>query len=384
MEEIDMTRSINLSSLLVIIGLFEGLFIGIYLLFRESIKHRANRYLGSLVLTIVTVLIPGFLFRIGLLPEFPHVVHIHFITLFLFGPLAYFYVRICTQKGFRLKPKLLLHFVPAIIFLIYHLPFYTQSGAAKVNFFLHYFVTGDVGIPPWVILIRILHPVVYFFICIKLILDYKKHLANSTSVIDFTYHRWLMFFCGILLFPILTAIVMGLTGFRYISVAVALGFLFIFIMMIHLAILIKPSLFNVFPHQMLLPDSTEEKKQKYENSTLQTPKKEQYVDKLVTFVETKKPYLSPDLTLSELSKQVGIPPHYVSQVINEKLNCNFLDFINQYRVKEAQAKLIDPKCNHYTVISIAYDAGFNSKSTFYTAFKKQAMMTPSQYRKQHA
>ncbi len=383
MEEIDMNRSINLASLLVIIGLFESLFIGIYLLFRKSIKYQANRYLGGLILTISIALIPGFFFRIGLLPEFPHTVHIHFVTLFLFGPLAYFYVRVCTQKGFKLKPKLLLHFIPAIIFLIYHLPFYMQSGEDKVSFFLHYFTTGDIGIPPWVILIRILQPVVYFFICIKLILDYKKHLANSTSVIDFTYHRWLIFFCGILLLPIITAFIFGLTGFRYISVAANLSIFFIFIMMIHLAILIKPNLFNIFPHQMLLPDSSEEQKQKYESSNLQAPKKEQYVEKLVTFVETEKPYLSPELTLSELSKQVKIPPHYVSQVINEKLKCNFLDFINQYRVKEAQAKLVDPKCNHYTVISIAYDAGFNSKSTFYTAFKKQTMMTPSQYRKQY-
>lgn len=378
-----MTRSLNLASLLVIIGFFEGLFIGIYLLFRESIKHRSNRYLGSLVLVIVAVLMPGFFFRIGLLPTFPHTVHIHFVTSFLFGPLAYFYVRTCTQKKFQLKPKLLAHFLPCIISLGYNLPFFILSGEEKVSSFLNYFTTGDNGLPLWFNLIRVLHPLIYFFVCFNVIQQYKKHLGNSTSVIDFSYQRWLIFFCGILLLPISTALMVGLTGIQLISFTVSLTLLFLFIMTIHLSVLIKPNLFSVFPHQMSIPNSTEEQKLKYEKSTLQAPKKEQYVDQLVSFVEKEKPYLSPELTLSEFSKQVDIPPHYVSQVINEKLNVNFLDFINQYRVKEAQAKLIDPKCSHYTIISIAYDAGFNSKSTFYSAFKKQAAMTPSQYRKQY-
>lgn len=87
------------------------------------------------------------------------------------------------------------------------------------------------------------------------------------------------------------------------------------------------------------------------------------------------------MTLAQLAEQVNIPAHYVSQVINEKLATSFLDFVNGYRVKAAQAKLIDPKLSHYTILSIAYEAGFNSKSTFYTAFKKVTGMTPSQYRK---
>ena len=156
----------------------------------------------------------------------------------------------------------------------------------------------------------------------------------------------------------------------------------IFAISIRIAILVKPSLFHVFPHQMLIPNSTEQQKQRYEKSTLQKDKKDHYVKKLVLFMETEKPYLIPDLTLANLSKQVDIPTHHLSQTINEKLKCNFLDFINQYRVKEAQSMLVNPKLEHYTILSIAYEAGFNSKSTFYSAFKKYAKMTPSQYKKQ--
>ncbi|MEM6318074.1 MAG: helix-turn-helix domain-containing protein [Bacteroidota bacterium] len=61
-----------------------------------------------------------------------------------------------------------------------------------------------------------------------------------------------------------------------------------------------------------------------------------------------------------------------------------MDFINRYRVQEVQAKLVDSKFDHYTILGIAQEAGFNAKSTFYTAFKKVTGMTPSAYRKQRA
>ena len=96
--------------------------------------------------------------------------------------------------------------------------------------------------------------------------------------------------------------------------------------------------------------------------------KEKYLDKLTAFMENEKAYQSPELTLTQLSEQVKIPAHYLSQVINEKLDCNFLDFVNGYRVEDAKEKLIDPKFDHYTIVSVAYEAGFNSKSTFLYCF----------------
>ena len=216
---------------------------------------------------------------------------------------------------------------------------------------------------------------------------YKNHLDNTTSYIDTAFHRWLLYFLGILLFPVIGFLIMITTKFftNYeLNIAtVIFGIMLFFAASIRVALHVKPSLFHVFPHQMLMPDSKEEQKQRYEKSTLQEDSKEQYVKRLLLFMDTEKPYRSSDLTLTELSNQVNIPTHHLSQVINEKLECNFLDFINQYRVKEAQKMLVDPKLNHYTVVSIAYEAGFNSKSTFYTAFKKYTAMTPSQYKKQN-
>ena len=92
-------------------------------------------------------------------------------------------------------------------------------------------------------------------------------------------------------------------------------------------------------------------------------------------------YQSPELTLALFAEKVNIPSYYASQVINEKLDCNFFDFVNGYRIEAAMAMLVNPKYNHYTIVAIAFEAGFNSKSAFYSAFKKITNLTPSQFRK---
>jgi AraC-like DNA-binding protein len=96
-----------------------------------------------------------------------------------------------------------------------------------------------------------------------------------------------------------------------------------------------------------------------------------------------KPYLNPELSLQMLANQLDIPPHYLSQVINEQLGQNFFDFINSHRIEEVKARLLDPQYTHLTILAIAFDSGFNSKSAFNSAFKNQTGLTPSQFRTQH-
>ena len=190
-----------------------------------------------------------------------------------------------------------------------------------------------------------------------------------------------MVFCFSMLIPTITAIIFIIAGDLAIGSSLVVTSPSIFIFSVFALILIKPELFQKYPHQMLLVESTEQKTQKYENSNLQEIQKERYVKKLIPFVETHKPFREPELTLAQLAEQVGIPAHHLSQVINEKLNCNFLDFINGYRIEDAKEKLVDSAFSHYTIIAIAYEVGFNSKTAFYSAFKKQTGTTPSSYRK---
>lgn len=98
-------------------------------------------------------------------------------------------------------------------------------------------------------------------------------------------------------------------------------------------------------------------------------------------MEEEKPYLNGDLTISDLSRRTGIPRHYITEILNEKHGRNFFSFVNEYRIREVMTRIKDPKYNHYTLLAIAFDSGFNSKSTFNTFFKAYTGKTPSAYRK---
>jgi AraC-like DNA-binding protein len=96
---------------------------------------------------------------------------------------------------------------------------------------------------------------------------------------------------------------------------------------------------------------------------------------------SKKPYLNHTLTLHDLAEDTGIDQRIISQVINSHWNQNFFSFINAYRVREAKVLLDNFNQHKSTMLGISFDAGFNSKTAFYDAFKKHTGMTPTEYRK---
>jgi len=126
----------------------------------------------------------------------------------------------------------------------------------------------------------------------------------------------------------------------------------------------------------------DEKKEseKYSRSGLKDKQAEEYLQKLISIMETEKPYLDRDLSIQNLSVITGIPRHHITQVLNEKHGKNFFTFINEYRVKEVISRFGDPANNNFTILAIAYDSGFNSKTTFNAIFKSITGLTPSEYR----
>ena len=124
----------------------------------------------------------------------------------------------------------------------------------------------------------------------------------------------------------------------------------------------------------------EKKTPKYETSSLTSEAIQPLLDGLLKYMEQEKPYLNPDLNYEHFLEKLDISRHHFSQILNDNLQQNFFDFINAYRINEAKQMLQQhPKM---TVLEILYAVGFNSKSSFNTAFKKATQLTPTQYRKQ--
>ncbi|MDN5396567.1 MAG: helix-turn-helix domain-containing protein, partial [Chryseobacterium sp.] len=103
--------------------------------------------------------------------------------------------------------------------------------------------------------------------------------------------------------------------------------------------------------------------------------------KLKKYMEEEKPFLNPSLTIQDLSKGSEIPARELSVLINHQLGQHFYDFINTYRIENAMHILKDTAKTKVTVLEILYEVGFNSKSSFNTAFKKHTGYTPTDYRK---
>ena len=103
--------------------------------------------------------------------------------------------------------------------------------------------------------------------------------------------------------------------------------------------------------------------------------------KLLMFIETECPYLDEELSLQKLSLLVNISTHRLSEVINQDLNTNFYRLINAYRVEEVKRKLKNSEFDKYSILGIAFESGFNSKSTFNKIFKEETGMTPSAFKK---
>ncbi|MGB0885524.1 MAG: helix-turn-helix domain-containing protein [Chitinophagales bacterium] len=127
-------------------------------------------------------------------------------------------------------------------------------------------------------------------------------------------------------------------------------------------------------------EAVAEVKEKYKNSNLTEDLKSEYIQKILDFMDAERPHLNPELTIQDLSNQMNITRHHLTEILNNDLGKNFFNFINEYRVAEVKKRLLDSKYAHLTIVAIAFDSGFNSKSTFNSIFKQQTESTPSKWR----
>jgi YesN/AraC family two-component response regulator len=104
------------------------------------------------------------------------------------------------------------------------------------------------------------------------------------------------------------------------------------------------------------------------------------VSKIIVLMEEEQLYQEPEFSLQQLSNKLQTPSYLISQAINTGMKKNFYEFINGYRVEKAKRLLVDAENRNYTILSIGFEAGFNSKTTFNTVFKKFTGFTPTEYR----
>ena len=147
----------------------------------------------------------------------------------------------------------------------------------------------------------------------------------------------------------------------------------------------QPYLFKVIPEEKdeqskIGGRKDEDSKEKYKNSNLSDEQKEDYVKHIFEYMLAERPFMNAELTVQDLSKHLNISRHHLTEILNNDIGKNFFTFINEYRVEEVKRRLLDDRFEHLTIVAIAFESGFNSKSTFNSIFKQNTGMTPSQWK----
>ncbi|NAS29877.1 helix-turn-helix domain-containing protein [Flavobacteriaceae bacterium R38] len=299
--------------------------------------------------------------------------------IFLQLPVFYLYILSVCYSDFKLKSKHVLHSILFIASNILLIPRFYNVDSASKSFFLENIKE--------MIEIKIIHisihvQVFFYFILIFSVLKrYRKlYLENYTNSGDVLY-KWLFQITSIYASIHLIALLKNIFKYNasetfFSGVQIIIGLLALFIICWHLLKALKhPDLFRgVHSKLQLVNDLVANDK----NISLSNDKD---IDKLKTYMDKEEPFLDPSLTIQHLSDKINIPVRDLSILINHKLGQHFFDFVNEYRIKKAMSILKDPSKNKLTVLEILYEVGFNSKSSFNTAFKKHTGVTPTVYRK---
>lgn len=382
-----MILSLDLSSLIFIIAASQGLILSCFLFFRKVKNQLANLILALLIGVFSVNLLVRELIN-NFYEVLPHLILSTEPLLFLFGPLIFFYTKLITkEKTVFLRPDQI-HLIPLVTCLLILIPFYIKSGAYKLDIVL--------GVLPksffYLWIAACVHIAIYMFCSLNTLSDYRHKIKQQFSSIEKIDFKWLQYILGgnfiIWLFDafVLTNHLLGNQIETFTKIDQFMGYvLSLFIYFLGYRALVKrEEIIKVQGNSELQLIKNNAALIKYQRSGLTPKKAEEYKSELLIFMEEESPHLNPDITLSDLSDALSIPNNHLSQVINQKFDKNFFDFINSYRVQEAKEWLSDPIRSNETMLAIAFESGFKSKSTFNGAFKKLEGKTPSQYKKEHS
>lgn len=375
----------NILNTITLITIFVMLLLAFFLLSVNAKNKLSNKlFAGFLLLTTLDLssFLTGSYFETNLNFEIFRMT----ISL-LIMPIFYLYVKSVCYSDFRLTPKHLLLLIPFVVANLVFIPrFYLAAATESISIYepfkqmpeiRFFYILGELQYAFYIILV---------FIILK---KYKEiYLENYTNANNSSY-KWL--FQMTVFFLIAHCIVLFKSLIRYTDYNVLFNSSNAIIGAVALLIscwfvlkaLNNPELFKGVDSNMLLVNEALNTKG-IAKETSETPKSAE-IALQIAFVKKhvieNEPYLEPSLTIQELAKQVSIPVRDLSVLINHHMDQHFFDFVNEFRIQKAMQILKDNSKSKHTILEILYEVGFNSKSSFNTAFKKHTNQTPTEFRK---
>lgn len=370
---------------ILLIGAFES-FVFAFLLygFKEK-KHLSDSILSLffmvLSLSMFLVFMDGYNRENGF--KLPFLLFTGTPLLLLHGPLLGLYVQSLTEQHFRFKPIQLLHFLPFLAMLAQHsLELFCLPSVQKISIAIHEDFVHYRSYPIFLGMI-LLSPLAYFSWGLMQIKKHNTQLKNYFSKLNDINLNWLR-----------TLLLSSLTFYSFVNLLfiVSLFVPFIAFNKLQMASFAFSTLYILFlgfyGRKQINLFSSHAVPIELENlQPIQVPEElndsdKLFIDTLLNTMKTKKPFLNPELNLTSLSTSLLVSPEYLSSTLNSRLNLNFYDFINHYRIEEFKTECLKPQNKEFTILAIAYNCGFNSKATFNRVFRNATGCTPSEYIKE--
>jgi len=303
-----------------------------------------------------------------------------------YGPLVYLFVKYRRSPN-NFKPVALLHFLPAAFIIA----FITRDNFTQLPETVGFIIFHP--LPRLFIILTSL--VVYHVLALKMMKVNMKNPGEYFNELTPVHSRWIKQF--ILISGFVTICVAFASFALYINYPQGHEYRYTFILLsffiywISYVALQQPAVFDIIkgygkneikesePANLL---TFYRQNEKYANSTLTEEEASAICNRLSELVLNDRFYLNPQYTINQMAEALQCSRHHLSQVLNEKMKLSYNDYINGLRLDEARKLLIQPQLNGYKISSVAYDAGFNSLSTFNEVFKKHTGKTPTEYRKE--
>ncbi len=376
---------ISLTDIIAIVAALQ-LFIFSFFLFNLKKGNRLNQLLLSAFLFANAMYLAGYLLFAFFEYIMPAGVHFFFIGTsfgFLFGPLIYLYTKSLTKDNFRIKKRDLLHAVPFLVYnLLYAVYFHFEPTSLKIQMMQQ----GNVlphSLGFWLNLLMNTQILIYMAVTLYLVISYRRSIKSLYSMINHLELGWLELVLYAFLFMwlidfghFLLRNIGGISSeFSGYLTLISIAINFVFANLVIYKGLKQPLQFFGIQKEMPKPA--------HNSPAIPVKEAEKYLESLMNYMASEKPYLTSTLTLKELSDRLEMNPRILSKIINEKKNQNFFDFINGFRIDDAKMILSNPAKRKMTILEVLYGVGFNSKSVFNTTFKRHTGVTPTEYRKKY-
>jgi AraC-like DNA-binding protein len=359
-----------------IYSVIQCFFLGAVLL--HTRKNRlSNRILASIIVLFSVCMVFWFFYHLKNYAAARIMAYVDMALFPSFGPLIYFYILSMTGTMTRFSWNKLIHFLPVIPFCIFTLRFdviIMPNGISGIDIRQLIIFTS-------IVLCILVIQLLYFARSFLQLYRHDKRIRDVYSDISGIKSKFLYLFLeGSMVLGLLTIFLFMMLINNMIETITGHIIQFVFYI-IYLSLTLLATFISIRHPKALKVIEVEKVKKTYGTSKIEKSQLEEYRNKIINCMEKERPYLDDSLTLKDFSERVGVPHYYVSMTLNTCLKQNFYTFINMYRIEEVKRLFSDPEYSHHTVLRIAFESGFNSKTAFNTMFKKFNGIPPSQYRK---